>query len=194
MEPIAALINEFKSLVNITAEEEKMIAEQSRVRAISKKKMLLHAGDVCSWHTFVTKGCLITYSISNDIENILQVATEGWWVGDVASFLSDEPSNLNIETLENSSIIQIEKPSFNYLLEKIPLLEKYFRIKLLKALASQQNRALSHTSQTAEDRYRNFINKYPSIELRISQARIASYLGVTPEFLSRMKSSFRRPK
>lgn len=120
-------------------------------------------------------------------EHILMLASEDWWISDLFSFLSVTPSAMHIDALEDSEIISIEKPDLEKLYIEIPKLERLMRILFQKAFVAQQQRILASISQSAEERYTSFIKKYPSLEQRIPQTQIASYLGITPETLSRVR-------
>jgi CRP-like cAMP-binding protein len=157
-------------------------------RKLRKRQYLLQAGDISLHESFVTKGLLRAYTVDKtDQERVAMFAMEGWWIGDMYSFLTNTPAAQNIDALEDSEILCIEKRDLEMLYEKVPKFERLFRILLQNAFVANQQRILASISQTAEELYVNFIKKYPSLEQRISQVQIASYLGITPETLSRIR-------
>jgi CRP-like cAMP-binding protein len=157
-------------------------------RKLRRRQYLLQEGDVCRYQAFVEKGILRSYSIDDKgSEHILQFATEGWWIADLSSFLTDEPSVFNMEALEDVELLLIDKPSWNLSMQKIPKLEHYFRILIQNHLIATQKRLMQSLSETAEEKYLRFAKTYPSCVQRVPQHMIASYLGVTRETLSRMR-------
>jgi CRP-like cAMP-binding protein len=158
-------------------------------RTLKRKEYLLKEGDVCKTENFITKGCLRTYTIDeNGFEHILMLAVEDWWIGDPYGFWTQTPSTHFIDALENSELLQISKPSLDKLLEAVPKFERFYRIVFQNALIAERQRVNQNLSFTAEQRYLNFIAKYPKLEQRISQKHIATFLGITPEFLSMIRN------
>lgn len=154
-------------------------------KTIKKKEFLLHADEICRHESFVTNGCLRTYTIDNNgFEHIGQFAIEDWWTGDLLSFLTQTPATFFIDALEDTEVLQISKHNLETLYERVPKFERFFRILFQNSLVTQIQRVNQNISNTAEERYVNFIKKYPQQEQRIPQKYIASYLGITPEFLS----------
>ncbi len=128
------------------------------------------------------------------LESNVYFALEDWWTVDLKSFITSSEARFYIQALEDSELLQISKVAFDELLEEIPKLEKWFRILLQNALISSENRINTEIALDAEERYIKFLEKYPTLESRISQKHIASYLGVTPEFLSKLKSKRQKKK
>jgi len=181
--------------ITLSTEERKYFCTLLRVKKIRKRQYALQAGDVSHFETFVNNGCLRAYYIDDDgNERIVQFALEGWWIGDMASFSTGLPAKLTIDAMEDSEILQIEKTDFELLLKHIPKFERFFRILLTNAFSAHQHRILSYLSSTAEERYVELRTKYPGFEQRIPLRHIASYLGVTPEFLSRMRKRLTKKK
>jgi CRP-like cAMP-binding protein len=157
-------------------------------KKLRKRQYLLQEGDVCKYQAFVEKGTLRSYTIDDKgAEHILQFATEGWWIADLYSFLTDEPSVYTIDAVEDTEILLINKSSWNLLMQDIPQFEHYFRILLQNHLISTQRRVMQSLSDSAEEKYVKFVATYPDCVQRFPQHMIASYLGITRETLSRLR-------
>ncbi|PCE64175.1 Crp/Fnr family transcriptional regulator [Sediminicola luteus] len=155
------------------------------VKRFNKKEFLLRAGDIARFDYFTNKGCLKIYKIDEKgTEHISMFAIEDWWSGDMASFILQKPSHYYIQALEASEVLQISRSNYDLLFEKIPKFERFYRILYQRSLVSFIERSDQNNSLHAEERYRSFIQKYPSLIHRVSQKNMAAYLGVTPEFLS----------
>lgn len=153
-----------------------------------KRYVLLRAGEVCRFEGFVLEGCVKTYFIEpNGAEVILTFATENWWVSDLVSFEEQKPARFYIETLEDTEMLLLDRSSKAALLEKFPQLERMFRLMVQRHLASYQNRLYETVSLTAEERYAHFIAQFPDLLQRVPQYQIAAYLGMSPEFLSKIR-------
>ncbi len=151
---------------------------------------MLQEGDICDFEAFVLKGCIRSYYLDKDgVETILLFAVEDWWVSDLTSFSEQKPSNLFIETLEDCELLSIDYKNKSRLFEKIPAFERMFRIMVQRALGVLQQRFYASVSQTAEERYLQFMEKYPLVAQRVPQHQIARYIGVSPEFLSKVRST-----
>ena len=174
--------------VSITAAEIDQIRAVSTVKKLRKKQYLLQEGDVWGFHAFVTRGCLRTYTIDDKgLEHIIYFATENWWIGDRASLFSGKPATFNIDAVEDAELVLINKANFEMLRAHIPAFNAMIGDILEKGMAAMQNRINSTISFTAEQKYQQFLDKYPDMALRIPQHMIASYLGITPETLSRVR-------
>lgn len=157
-------------------------------KIFKRKEFLLRQGDVCKTENFITNGCTRTYTIDeNGFEHIVMFGVEDWWVGDLASFLTKNPTNYFIDTLEDTEVLQITQPNLELLYQRVPKFERFFRIIIQNAFIAQQTRINQNLSYTAEQRYKDFIRRYPSLEQRIPQKQIAAYLGITPVFLSMLR-------
>jgi CRP-like cAMP-binding protein len=184
----APLLNYLTKFIKLTPEEEEHLKSFLLYRKLRKRQYLLQAGDPSIYETFVIKGCLRSYSVDNDgTEHILQFAIENWWIGDLYSFLSGTPATLNIDAIEDSEIFCIEKHDLERLYMEIPKFDRLFRVLFQNAFVAQQRRSLSKNSQTAEEQYLEFISKYPTLEQRVPQHQMASYLGLSPETISRIR-------
>lgn len=155
---------------------------------IEKRQFLLRAGQICKFEGFVIKGCLRVYYLDEQgQERILYFAIEDWWITDIDSFTNNTPSILNIEALEDSEVLLITQPYKEALYEQVPIVEKLFRIMTQKTHVALQRRMISALGKTADERYLEFITKYPQLEQRLTQLQVASYLGISHEFLSKIR-------
>lgn len=182
------LIDYFNKLLPLDDAEESIVKEVFKERRVKRRQFILQEGNVCKLNTFVVEGCFKMYTIdANGKEHNLQFAIENWWIGDIGSFHSEQPSKLYIEAIENSVILQINKEDQLKLFVECPKFNRIFRVITENALVSNQRRVLQNISSTAEERYLDFMERYPHFFNRISNVQIASYLGVTPEFLSTIR-------
>lgn len=185
---IEPLLIYFEKLLPLDEKEKSFLAEAFTERKIRRRQFILQEGDVCTFNSFVVEGCFRMYFVDeNGKEHNLQFAVENWWIGDIGSFHSEEPSKLNIEAIENSIILQIRKEDQLKLFVEYPKFNRIFRVLTENALISFQRRVLQNISSTAEERYIDFVERYPDLFNRISNVQIASFLGVTPEFLSTIR-------
>jgi CRP-like cAMP-binding protein len=182
------LIEYFNRLLPLNEDEQSIVEQVFKERKIKKRQFILQEGDVCKLNTFVVEGCFKMYMVDeNGKEHNLQFAIENWWIGDIGSFHTEQPSRLYIEALENSIILQIKKEDQLKLFVEYPKFNRIFRVFTENALVSTQRRVLQNISSTAEERYLDFMERHPHLFNRISNVQIASYLGVTPEFLSTIR-------
>lgn len=182
------LIDYFNQFLPLTEEEKAIFREVFTERKIRRRQYILQEGDICKHNTFVVEGCFRMYMVDEKgKEHNLQFAIENWWIGDIGSFHSEVPSKLYIEALENSVILQIKKEGQLQLFVDHPKFNQIFRVLAENAMVSLQKRILQNISSTAEERYLDFVERYPHFFNRISNVQIASYLGVTPEFLSTIR-------
>ena len=182
------LIDYFEKLLLLDEEEKSMVEEAFKVRRVKRRQFILQEGDICKHHTFVVEGCFRMYLVDEKgKEHNLQFAIENWWITDIGSFYSEEPSRLYIEALENSTVLQLNKEDQLKLFDDNLKFNRIFRILTENALVNAHRRILQNISSTAEERYLNFLKMYPHFFNRISNVQIASYLGVTPEFLSTIR-------
>jgi CRP-like cAMP-binding protein len=185
---IEPIITYFASYLSLDKDEITTLESSFTERTVKRRQFILHEGDICKLNTFVVEGCFRMYLVDEKgKEHNLQFAVENWWIGDIGSFHSEEPSKLYIEAIENSVILQIKKEDQLKLFTKHPKFNRIFRVFTENALVSSQKRVLQNISSTAEERYLDFVKRYPNFFNRISNVQIASYLGVTPEFLSTIR-------
>ena len=175
--------------VSLTPEEETLFLSKTETKQFKTKTILLSAGEVATCTYFVNSGILRSFNINdNIIEHVLHFACEGWWIGDMYSYISEKPGNLFIEVLEDAEVVIITKENHQKLYQEIPKLERFFRILAENSLVSHQERLMDNLSLTAEERFEKFCSKYPTLILKVPQKQIASFIGVTPEFFSKMKA------
>ncbi len=156
---------------------------------VSKKSWLLREGELSTHEAYVVKGCLRKYCIDEDgSEIILQFAVEDWWVGDIAGLASQSPSRVYIQALEDSELLLIHRDDKERLFERVPAFERMFRLMIQRSYVVLQDRFVATLAAPADERYLHFLEKYPDIVQRVPQHYIASYLGITPEFLSRIRA------
>ena len=182
------LLDYFDNFLPLSDEEKSVIDLYYKERKVKRKQFILQEGDVCIHTTFIVEGCFRMYTVDRKgKEHNLQFAVENWWIGDIGSFHSEKPSRLFIEAIENAVILQCKKEDQINLFVNHPKFNQIFRVLAENAIVSHQNRILQNISSTAEERYLDFMEKYPHFFNRISNVQIASYLGVTPEFLSTVR-------
>lgn len=185
---IKPIIDYLENHLPLTEEEKSVVEEIFKERRVKRRQFILQEGDVCKYNTFVVEGCFRMYMVDEKgKEHNLQFAVENWWIGDIGSFHSGKPSRLYIEAMENSIILQCKKEDQLKLFINHPKFNQIFRVLAENAMVSLQNRILQNISSTAEERYLDFVERYPHFFNRISNVQIASYLGVTPEFLSAIR-------
>ncbi len=175
-------------LVSLSGDEFTLCTSLMIPKRVRKGAYLLQEGDVSKYLAFVTKGCLRSYGIDKKgEEHIVQFALEGWWITDMYSFLTGKPGEYFIDALEDSDVLLIDAGSYEKLCTTVPKFERYFRILLQNNYIATHRRVLSSIGLSAEERYVQMQEEYPTIIQRVAQRHIASYLGITPEALSRIR-------
>lgn len=176
--------------VDLTEQEKEVIKTYFIPKKLSKKKLLLKEGDVCKYLSFVEKGLLKTYNTDQKgVQHVNMFALEGWWTSDMYSFFLQEKAVFSIETIENSEILMISLPDFEKMTVAVPKMDRYFRILFQNSLYTKERRLLSSITYSAEEKYQKFTENNPKLVQRVPQNLIASYLGITPETLSRIKKN-----
>lgn len=179
--------------IRLNTEEQRHFTSLLQPKKVKRKEFLLHEGEICTASTFVVDGCLRGYTVdTNGWEHVLSFAPKGWWMADMYSLLSQKPGHLHIEALEETEILTLSKKDQQNLYQDIPAFERFFRILVENSLVASQQRLIDNLSLTAEERYLKFCDVYPTLINQLPQKQIASYIGVTPEFFSRMRSSLLR--
>jgi len=182
------LLSNISKHISLTPEEITFFTSLLKPKSLSNGEFLLREGNVCKYESFVTKGCLKTYYLDeNGFEHIIDFSIEEWWADDLYSLLTQTPAKSNIKAIEDTDIVQISKPDLELLYQKIPKFERFFRILFQNAYITQRDQINQALSASAEERYLSFKKQKPYAEKRFSQKDIASYLGVTPQFLSALK-------
>ncbi len=182
------LTNSINEKVAISQEELEIIKSHFTPKKLRKRQYLLQEGDICTRMAFVEKGSLISYSIDNKgVQHVMQFAFEDYWISDLYSFFTKEPSRFNIEAMEDSELLLLDWENHHKLLNKIPPYESYTRILYQNAYIALQRRLEGTLGQSAEEKYLNLVNQHPLILKRVPLNLIASFLGVTPETLSRIR-------
>jgi CRP-like cAMP-binding protein len=185
---IEPLISFFDRLIPLDKEEKELVSKIFHPRLFRKRQYVLQEGDISTQFYFVVRGCLRLYKIDEKGNaHILQFASENYWINDLGSFHGVKPTALNMDALEDTVVLQISRDDLKTLYTRAPKFDRIFRVLLENSFIRLQERLLQNISSTAEDRYQSFLEIYPHLINRLSQVQIASYLGITPEFLSRLR-------
>jgi CRP-like cAMP-binding protein len=181
-------IDNIEKYFTLSEAEKETILGLTHIKKLRKKEFLLQEGEVSKCSAFVLSGCLRSYFVdTNGFEHILQFAIEDWWITDMMSITTQTAANLNIDAIQDSELLILTRENQLELFEKCPKMEKYFRIITEKGMANIQTRLLENMSLPAVQRYKNLTKKYPKIVEKVPQKLIASFLGITPEFLSKLR-------
>ena len=175
--------------ISLDAGERDFFLSLLQPKIFSRKTLYLEAGVVCKHSAYVLDGALKSYTVDAEgREHILSFATRDWWISDLYSLLSGKPAILNIQAIEDSNVLTLSREDQQLLYEKVPKFERFFRILIENSLIANQQRLIDNLSSPAEERYLSFLKKYPTIPSCVPQHNIASYLGITPEFLSKIRA------
>ena len=175
--------------IQLTPDEQSIFLSKVKFRKYLKGQFVVQEGDICRYESFVLSGCLKTFYLDKQgHEHIVMFAIEDWWTADLGSFISQTAADLNVQCLEDSELIQISSTDLQQLYIEIPILERFFRIIIQNAFVAAQKRIINNLSLPAVERYVQFRTQYPKIEQRVPQYMIASYLGITKEFLSKIRA------
>ncbi|MEM7380994.1 MAG: Crp/Fnr family transcriptional regulator [Bacteroidota bacterium] len=178
-----------RQFITLSDEECSIIADHVKLRNYLKHQYIVQQGDVCKYESFILSGCAKTFFINSEgNEHVVSLAIENWWAADLGSFISREPSDYNVQCLENSRVVQFSYEAMEQLYEKIPQMERFIRLIMQNAYVAAQKRVLRNHSMPAKERYLIFRKQYPNIEQRVPQYLIASYLGITKQFLSKIRA------
>lgn len=188
-EPLFQYI-ESKSALSLNEDEKTLIQGAFKSKHLRKRQYLLQEGDVCKFMSFIVKGSGRMYSVNEKgQEHIIRFAIENWWLGDYESYNFGTPSLYNIEVLEDSEVLMIEHDAIKELSAKIPAIDLMITEIDKKGTVATQKRIHSSISLSAEERYDNLVKSYPEFLNRFPQSMIASYLGISPETLSRIRKN-----
>jgi CRP-like cAMP-binding protein len=175
--------------IDLTSTERDYIAALLNEKFVNRKNQLLRAGDPCKAIYFVTQGAVRAfYQTAAGKEATIMFAIADWWITDMPCFISQSSAMISIEAIEDSEVLELQKNNLDLIFDTIPKFERFFRILMQNAYVREQLRVLQNLSLSAAERYHNFITKYPTIAQQVAQKDIASYLGITPEFLSSIRS------
>ena len=175
--------------VTLSPKEQELLLSKTETHHYKAKTILLNAGEVCKNSYFVNSGVLRSFNINDNIvEHVMSFACRDWWISDMYSLISQKPGNLFIQVLEDAEIVLLSKENQEILYQEIPKLERLFRILTENSLVANQERLMDNLSLTAEERFEKFSKKYPLLMQQVPQKQIASFIGVTPEFFSKMKA------
>ena len=175
--------------ISLDDEEKELFKSLLKKGSAKRKQFVMQPGEITKYEYYVIKGCLKVYSLDrNGVEHVSMFAIEDYWTGDMASFMLQQPSTYFIKALEDSEFLMISKENFERLFQEIPKFERFYRNLYQRSLVSYIQRTNQGISLTAEERYELFLEKYPHIANRITQKDLAAYLGITPEFLSMIRS------
>ncbi len=183
-----AINRSISQYADFTAAEQALFNDLMQYRQLPRKTLLLQEGEICNFESYINKGCIRNYYIDDKGDEVtLQFAIEGWWVSDITSFQERKPSKMFIETLEDCEVLMLTPESKEQLLQQVPRFERMFRLMVQKNLARLQERLFQTITTTATEKYLDFLDRYPTIPQRVAQHYIASYLGFSPEFLSKVR-------
>ena len=182
------ILSNFAMHIKLNDEEAEHVIRKLQYKAVGKNKLLLNAGEICRNIYFVNKGCLRVFDTDAQGEdhNIL-FCPENWWAVDIASFSGRTASFYSIGALEDTEVFYFSHDALEQLYIDVPKLERFFRILTQNGFYLYQRRVTSNLSKSAAERYEQFSKEYPGLEQRIAQKQIASYLGITPVFLSMIR-------
>ncbi|WP_345955653.1 Crp/Fnr family transcriptional regulator [Mucilaginibacter sp. PAMB04168] len=185
-----AILNNVSKHIALTQAEKDIFTSMLQTKHLKRKQHWLATGDICRHSAYVTAGCLRGYTVdSNGYEHVLSFAPPDWWMADMYSLLTNQPGHLNIEALEDTEMLLLPKSSQEELYKLVPKFERVFRILAEKSLVAYQQRLIDNLSLPAAERYDRFCRRYPTLIYHLPQKQIASYIGVTPEFFSKMRKA-----
>ncbi len=188
MEKYNGILKNIEKYVTLTEEETKKLISIIQIKKVKKRELIDQPTYVCKYRNYIEKGAFRSYFIDNEgKEHTVQIAVEDHFTSDFYSYITQTPATLFVEALEDSIILQMTYANIEGLCKEIHGLSEYFRISTERAFAFSRKRALSNLSMTAEERFLELEKLYPNIVYRVPQKVIASYLGITPEFMSKMK-------
>jgi len=192
---VELLLSNISKHISLTSEETGFFISLLNSRSLKPGEFLLREGEVCRYQSFIDKGCLKSYYMDeNADEHIVDFVIEEWWADDLYSFFTGTPAKSNIKAIEKTELMQISKNNLELLFQKVPKFERFFRILFQNAYIAQKNQINQILSARAEERYILFLKHKPYADKRFSQKDIASYIGVTPQFLSGLKKKMRKLK
>lgn len=188
MNGVELILSNVSRHIVLDAREQEFFVSLLVHRKVKRKQFLLRAGEVCRNENFIVKGCIRQYTLDEEgQEHVISFGVEDWWINDVYSYLTQQPSPYYVDALEDTEVLQLSRDKMELLYTEVPKFERFFRIMLQNAIIRYHHRINQNLSMSARERYLDFISQCPSIEQRLSQKQIASYLGITPVFLSMLR-------
>jgi CRP-like cAMP-binding protein len=184
-QPIDPVLRNVEKHISLNEAEQAFFLSQLTSKDLLKKEFLLKEGELCTTINYVKQGVLRAfYKDKDEKESTIMFAMDDWWITDMSCFVNQSATSIFIQAVENSSVLQLSRQHLEELYVKVPKFERFFRILMQNSYIREQTRVLQNLSLPAEERYHNFLKKYPVLARTITQKQIASYLGITPEFLS----------
>jgi len=195
MDAKALILQNVANHISLTKQEAEIFLSFLKPVTIRKKEFLEKSGTVCRHSAFVAKGCLKGFTVDkNAVEHVLSFAPQNWWIADMYSLISQKPGVLSIQAIDDAELLLLSKSDQELIYERLPQFERFFRILTENSLVANQQRLLDNLSLTAEERYENFGKKFPGLLQTVPLKDLASYIGVTPAFFSRMRNQSLRKK
>lgn len=189
MDEFSQITDYVSRFIDLSEEEKNNFVSKLRFKKVKKKQFIVQPDFVCKYRSYVVEGALRAYLVGNDgQEHTIALAIDDWWISDFNSYIYQKPATLFVEALENSSIVQITYEDEQRLLQENPKFERFFRIITQRGFAYLQRRILSNLSKPAEERYHEFAAQYPKLLQKVPQYAIASFLGITPVYLSQLRN------
>ena len=183
-----SLKKHIRQYIEISDEKLEKYCSAFRIKKLKKKDFLLKEGEICEAEGFVLNGCFKVFRTDKHAdEQILYFGVEDWWVSDIDSFINQIPSQLNIQAIEDSEILLISKEDKERFYREMPEIESLMRLKFQMSIIALQRRIIDNLSKPSDERYQDFLKEYPKTAHRLTNIQIAAYLGVTPEFISRIR-------
>jgi len=188
-DPFQQILSNVAKHITLDEAEKSIFTSCLKHISVTKKNILLHQNEICKSIYFVNSGALRAYfSDKLDKETTIMFGVADWWITDMYSMLNQQPALMNLEAIEASEVLELSKANMDQLYIDVPKFERFFRIIIQNAYVREQVRVIHNLSKTAEERYEIFMQKYPHIAQRVTLKQIASYLGITPEFLSAIRA------
>lgn len=195
MEEYKLLLKNIGKLIDLNSKEQALVTSIFHFEKLKPKTALVKKGEITSRTYFINEGCIRAFTVEDDgTEYSLYFASKDWWISEMYSYISGNPAQQNIETVLPCEVLYAEKKDMEKLMLKVPKLERFFRILIERSVVAHQQRIIDNLTKTAEERYHQFEKKYPTLVNTIPQKQIATFLGVTPEFFSKMKGRMLRGK
>ncbi|WP_130734008.1 Crp/Fnr family transcriptional regulator [Flavobacterium sp. J27] len=191
MNEINSIVNNINRFVTLDKSEIDVLSSHLKIVRIKRKQQIVQPDFVCKFRTYVVSGALKAYIVNpkDGHENVIGLAIDDWWISDFTSYINQEPATFFVEAVENSIIVQLSFENEQKLYDLIPKFERFFRLHSQRIASGMQKRMLSNLSKTAEERFDEFSHRYPKFLHKFPQYVIASYLGITTQFLSKIRNN-----